>query len=177
MAATREMVMDALLQRLQQVCGGAFAQYSRKFYFFDDVISGINNGTIKGEQFPFICTYDGIGFGGGINNWQQKAIAQPYVRDFSVTLVIYARLPGAGTPGGIDSSTPGMSVLTPLIEKVEEAFRPDDHTMGTLSLVSILGQANKVYRVWLEGAGHSIPGDFDPSGLAMQTIPVRVMLP
>lgn len=178
MGVTREQVMGALIARIQAVCTTAFKTYSRKFFFYDELVALLAANAPGGvlPDFPLICIYDGIGFGGGVNTWTPRR-GVPVTRDFSVTLVIYARKDFSGTPQGADYTQVGMSILTPLIEQVEAAMQPDDPSLNTLTLVSQLGQINKVAHCWLEGAGHSIPGDTDEQGIAMQTIPVRILLP
>lgn len=165
---TREQVMVALLKRIESIAGGQFATYGRKCILWPDLVALYQqNGA---PLFPALYTYDGVGYGGGVNTWTQRGKGLPVVRSFSVTLVIYNRQ-------GQSSPAAGASILTPLIELVELAFQPDDLSQNTLTLVSQLGQLGKVSHCWLEGDGHTIPGDIDPSGIAMQTIPVRIMLP
>lgn len=178
MAATREQIIAALLTRLSNICGATFKAYDRRFFFYDDLVAMIQSpGAGAPPPFPFISVYDGVGFGGGVTTWEQRGKGLPAVRTWDITLVIYARKSGAGTPGGPLATPAGSSFLTPLIESVELAFVSDDPSANALTLVSVLGQANKVSHCWLQGAGHTIPGDIDPSGLAMQTIPVRIMIP
>lgn len=169
---TREQVMNALLARIQAVCGVAFATYSRRFQTYDDLVNQLTNS--GGPAFPALYLYDGVGFGGGVDNWDQGAtqgIATPVKVTLWRTVVIYALKPSASTPDGTDMTVPGASTLNPLIESVEAAFVDDTPSLGVMTLNGL------VKRVWIEGDGFLIPGDIDQSGLAMQTIPVRILIP
>lgn len=170
--ATREQVMDALLARIRTLCGSAFATYDRRFQMWDDLVNAIKAG--NAPAFPALYLYDGVGLGGGIDNWDhssQVSIAQPVKRLLTRTVVIYALKDGANTPDGANMNSVGASVLNPLIEAVEAAFEPDSTSFNVLTLGGL------VRRCWIEGDGFLIPGDIDPAGLAMQTIPVKILLP
>lgn len=172
----RDLAMTALLAHVQAQCGTLFKTYSRRFVMWDDLVNMLAQNAPQGTglppDFPALFVYDGIGFGGGVNTWRQTGDAKPPVRTFTVTLVAYARKTNAGTPEGADNQQIGMTILTPLVAAVEAAFQyVDAPSFGTLTLGGL------VRRAWLEGDGHSVPGDIDPSGLAMQTFPVKIMLP
>lgn len=173
MTARREVIMQALLSRLQTKCGAAFATYSRRMQMYDDLIQQLQNGTAP--KFPALYTYDGVGFGGGITRWDQggQSIAGPVKRIMNVTLVIYALKPSANTPNGPDMTDPGAVDLYPLIELVEDAL-DDDSENNQYGVLTLGGLCR---RCWIEGEGFLIPGDIDTTGLTMQTIPVRILIP
>jgi hypothetical protein len=180
--ATREAIMDALLAQLEAACGSTFLTYDRKFVAYQDLIAQIN-GTRQQSldprqklKFPALYLYEGVGFGGGKDEWVQRVQGVPMTgaRTLHRTIVLYAYRPGSLLPGGA-ASYPGAVTMNPLIEAVENAFQPDTSGIGSAKGTMTLG--GLVQHCWIEGEGHMIPGDLDPSGLAMQTIPFRVLMP
>jgi hypothetical protein len=170
---TREQIMVALLARVQAVCGANFASYSRRFQTYTDLINMISTGSADVPAFPALYVYDGIGFGeGGKDNWERKGRgAAPVIRTINRTIVFYALKPGANTPAGADLTVAGAPQLNNLIEVVESAFVVDDFQRNTMTLGGLVAHC------WLEGMGEMIPGDIDPTGLTMQTIPVKILIP
>lgn len=170
--ATREAIMDALLARAADRCGAIFGTYSRRFQMYDDLVRALTNNTAP--KFPAFYLYDGVGFGGGRDTWDQSAqrsIANDAKRTMTRTIVLYALKPKASTPDGADISVAGASELHPLIEAVEGIFDVDNFSYNTLTLGGLCRHC------WIEGDGILIPGDIDESGLAMQTIPVKILIP
>lgn len=167
--ATREQIMNALLARLQAKCGAAFLTYSREFIMWEDMIQLIGANVAKAPAFPALYLYDGVGFGGGVDNFVQGQWGTPVKQTLYRTIVFYCRKAGAGTPAGPQTQA-GASVINPLIETVMTAFAPDGPD-GRLTLSGLVANC------WMEGDGHLIPGDIDPTGLCMQTLPVRIMIP
>lgn len=169
---TREAIMDALLARARERCGVIFNTYSRRFRMYDDLVQARVSG--NPPKFPAFYLYDGVGFGGGIDRWDQSAqrtIANDAKRTMIRTIVIYAIKPKANTPDGADMSIAGASELHPLIEAAEGIFDVDNFSYNTLTLGGLCRHC------WIEGDGILIPGDIDPSGLAMQTIPIKILIP
>lgn len=169
---TREQIMNALLAQLQTGCGSTFATYSRRFQMYDELIQQITAG--RAPTFPALYLYDGVGFGGGIDHWDQgkQSVAGPVKRTLMRTVVIYAIKPGSNTPDGTDMTSIGASYMNPLIESVENVIEQDDNlSFGTNTLGGL------VRHCWVEGDGLLIPGDIDQTGLAMQTIPVKILIP
>lgn len=175
--ATREQIMTALLARLQTQCGTTFKTYSRAFIMWEQLVQLIGTNSPAVPAFPALFTFEGMGFpSGGITDWTVKQRGTPGIRTLDVTIVLYARKAGAGTPSGIAGdpvNNPGSSVLNPLIEAVESAMQPDNKVSNLLQL----GNPPLVYHCWIEGKGAMVPGDLDPCGLGMQTVPVRIMIP
>lgn len=172
MTATRNEIALALLALVAAKAGANFATYSRTFETYVDLISKLS-GSNQGDPpaFPACYVYEGIGFGeGGQTKWEPKGTALS-IRTLNYTIVIYALKPSANTPDGADITVAGASYLNPLVEVIEGAFVPDNFSMNTLTL------GGKVRHCWLEGVGELISGDIDPSGLTMQTIPVKILIP
>jgi len=180
--ATREQVMIALLAQLQKQCGRAFNTYSRAFIPIADLWRqlGTNQQQASGTLplFPALFLYDGVGFGGsGIDEWQQRKNSRgiPYIRTLERTIVIYARKTGAGLPSGPTGDptiSPGSTNLQNLTETVENALTAYDNAVDRY-----LSLGGLVQHCWIEGHGVMIPGDTDPSGLGMQTLPIKIMMP
>lgn len=177
---TREQIMNALLAQLQSQCGTTFATYSRKFITWQDLTAMITTASGDDRQVirsPALFLYDGVGFGGGRDNWVQGNRGAPSKRTLYRTIVIYAWRSGALTPAGASADTGAIS-MHPLVEAVENAIDPEPHNLSGMDMAvgaSTLG--GLVTYCWIEGDGHCIPGDIDPSGLAMQTIPIKILVP
>lgn len=170
---TREQIMTALLARITSVCGATFASYNRRFQTYIDLIGMISNNSAALPKFPALYLYDGIGFGeGGKDNWSQKqGQGAPYIRTINRTVVFYAIKPNAFTPSGADQFVAGATQLNTLIESVEAAFAVDDLIRNTMTLGGLVAHC------WIEGVGEMIPGDIDATGLTMQTIPIKILIP
>lgn len=177
---TREQIMNALLAQLQAACGSTFAYYSRKFIPWLDLTVMLTNPQGDPTQtirFPALFLYDGVGFGGGRDTFVQGNRGAPSKRTLHRTIVVYAWRPGGGTPTGPDASI-GVSSLTPLVEAIENAIDPLVHNLSGMDMAagaSTLG--GLVTYCWIEGDVLYIPGDIDPSGLAMATVPVKILVP
>lgn len=174
MSVTREQIMDAMLAllvaRLGPAPGSAIIKsFSRRFVMYEDFKTMMANG--DSPPLPALYLFDGTAFGGGIDTWDQKGRGVPVKRTLDRSIVIYAVVPGAGTPGGPDRTTPGGTVLQPLIDAVEAALDNDNAVLNTVSLGGLVWNAR------IEGQGYLVSGDVDPSGLCMQTIPVRILIP
>ena len=84
----------------------------------------------------------------------------------------WSSTPGFRGPGGqLENASPGGVLFHPLIESIESAFATDDLYQNTLTLGGI------VQHCWLEGDGHMLAPDMEPSGQGMLTMPVRIMIP
>src|SRR5260221_13866902 len=140
---TREQIMDAVLAQIQSFCGTAFRTYSRRFMTWEDVVQSYREGTPLNQ--PALFVYDGLGFGGGVDNWDPRGPGNPSVVMLMRTVVIYATLPGGGTPQGPDGTTPGGSVLHPLVELVMQALAPDDPSYGVNKLGGLVSHC------WIKG--------------------------
>lgn len=183
---TREQIMENLLAQIRRSCGTTFAFYSRKFIMYLDLVQLLktpkpDNDPRNTIRSPALFLYDGPGFGGGRTIWVQGARGQPAKRTMHVTIVIYAwrdnTIPGGGqTPYGA-SDAAGTITLYPLIEAVEAALDPEPNLPGYDLVAGSLTFGGLVTYAWIAGEGHTIPGDLDPSGIAMQTIPLQILIP
>jgi len=173
MSGTREQIMDALLAILQARLGAAgsnvIKSFARRFIMYEDFKNMMANGT--SPALPALYLFDGTAFGGGVDAWEQRNPGTPDKRTMDRSIVIYATIPGAGSPSGPDGTTSGGHVLQPLIEAVEAGMAPDNMVLNLLTLGGLCRHA------WIEGQGFLVSGDVDPSGLCMQTIPVRILIP
>ena len=164
-----EPIMDALLALLQDSCGSLFQTYSRRFVTWENLLQQLTGDNAIKQ--PALYLYSGPGFGGGTEQFIQQG-RTPAKRIITRTVVIYAQIPGGGLPGGIDVSTPGDSPFYPLIEAVESALDPPDSSiLGTVTLGGL------VTHCWIEGTGVIVPGDIDPNGQGMATLPVSILIP
>lgn len=167
---TREQIMEAILASLRSFCGTAFRTYSRRFMTWEDVVQSYTNGAPLNQ--PALFLYDGVGFGGGTENFDPGAsFGTPTIVTLMRTIVIYATLPGGGTPQGPDGTTPGGSVLHPLVELVMEALAQNDPTMGTNTLEGLVSHC------WVKGDVMLVTGEIDAAqGQGMATLPVEIKM-
>lgn len=177
---TREQIMNALLAQLQALCGQTFATYSRRFIMYQDLLQMLTTDSGDSRQLirsPALFLYDGVGFGGGRDVWVQGNRGSPSKRTLYRTIVLYAWRDGALTPAGPIAQTGAIS-MHPLVEAVENALDPEPHNLSGMDMaVGSTTLGGLVTYCWIEGDGHCIPGDIDPTGLAMQTIPVKILVP
>jgi|SRR5580693_3659808 hypothetical protein len=157
-----EPIMVALLNLLQTNCGTTFNSYNRRFIMWENLAS-------TPLVQPALFLYGGAGLGGGTTKYEQRGRGRPLVRVLSRTIVVYAQLPGAGTPSGQDATTPGDTVFGPLVESIENAFVPDSENAVTLG--------GLVSHCWIEGDALWATPDIDPQGQGMFTVPVKIMIP
>jgi hypothetical protein len=166
---TREQIMNHIFADLQTFCGTNFRTYSRRFLTWEDVVQSYRDGTPLLQ--PALYLYDGPGFGGGADMWDPRGPGNPSVVTMLRTIVIYATLPGGGTPQGPDGTTPGGSVLHPLVELVQQALAPDDPTYGVNRLGGLVSHC------WIKGDSLIVTGELDPTqGQGMATIPLEIMM-
>lgn len=162
----------AMLALLQARCGATFKSYRRGVLLYDDVIQLLTNPPGgPGMVFPQLWYYEGVGLGGGTISYERSAPGLPPKRTMNRTIVVYALKDKANTPAGADNTQAGNIILNPLLKAVEDAFAIDTPSTNRLTL------GNLVSHCWIEGDVYTIPGDIDPSGLAMQTVPVKILIP
>jgi len=184
----RETIMQGLFDRLKISCGTTFAYYSRKFINWADLGQMITTPSPDRDprqliRAPALFLYDGFGFGGGRNTWAQGARGQPAKRSMTPTVVIYGWRDSRGdpvlnsaAPSGA-SNAPGAPYFYPLIDAVEAAFDPEPNLPGFDSQAGSITLNGIATFAWVEGSGEIYPGDIDPIGLGMTTIPLRVVIP
>jgi hypothetical protein len=165
-----EPIMNELADLLTTaLVPGTFRYVSRRFVTWENLIQNIQSGISPFIQ-PALLIYDGVGFGGGHTKYEQRGRGRPPVRVLSRTLVVYAQLPGGGTPSGPDAITPGGTIFAPLVEAIEGVFAAVD-SEGALTLGGLVSHC------WIDGDSHWLTPDIDPQGQGMMTIPVQIMIP
>lgn len=168
---TYEPIMNALLALLQaQLLPAPFRQVQRRMVMWETLLFDIQNGIAPFPQ-PALILFDGVGLGGGKTRYEERGRGRPTVRVISRTIVVYAQMPGGGTPGGVDHTTPGGTVFAPLVEAIEGVFQTRDQDGAALTLGGLVSHC------WLEGDSMWITGDIDPTGQGMLTMPVQIMVP
>ena len=163
-------IMDALLALLQESCGSLFKTYTRRFVTWQQLIQSIENGNPALFQ-PALLLIDSVGFGGGTTKYEQQG-RTPIRRTIQRSIVLYAQITRGNTPGGYDPNVVPGSMFYPLIESVESALEPSPSS--SFAVVTLGG---RVTHCWLEGEGIIIPGDLDPNGQGMATLPVSILIP
>jgi hypothetical protein len=164
-------IMDALLTLLKTNCGTAFQTYSRRLVMWEQLAQSLQNGGSQIRQ-PALYLFDGmIVPESGMINYDRTQRSVPNKREIQRAIVIYAQIPGGGTPAGIDQTTAGGDVLYPLIEAVENAIEPTPNEYGAQTLGGL------VYHCWLQGKAYTFSGDIDPQGQCMAILPVKMLIP
>jgi hypothetical protein len=153
---------------------GTFAYFSRRFLPWEQLtkLTTAASGPIKQ---PALFLYSGHGFAdSGIDTITQESRGRPAKLLMRRTIVYYAQLPGAGTPGGIDMTTPFDTVVNPLTKAIEAALAPTSiNDLG--QNVQTLGLAT-VSHCWIAGHGFIMSGEIDPNGQGMVTIPIEILV-
>lgn len=157
MTASRETIYGALLTQLR-TAGVTFKTYSRRWRSaWDDPQSILSD-------LPMLLQWEQI------ENvvWTNRGIGM--ARTWEVKLEVYGKIPvGLGDIGAPDKTTPGASVLNPLLDAIEEALAPTGpngvQTLGGL-----------VLDCRIEGTIIKVLGDEDPSGLCGAIVPVRILV-
>src|SRR6185369_6649100 len=145
MTAVYTQIMDALLAQLRTGCDTTFKTYSRRFIMWEQMAELIQQG--KAPKQPALYLFDGVMMtGGGKINFERTARSVPNKREMERTIVIYAQIPGGGTPAGPNNTTPGGDIFYPLLESVENAIA---EAPGVQFGVQTLG--GLVSQCWIEG--------------------------
>ena len=164
-------IMDALLALIQQKCGSTFKTYTRRLTTWEQLAESLQQGGPKIQQ-PYLCLFDGvITADSGMIDYERTSLSVPFKRELYRSIVIYAQIPGGGTPGGPDDSTAGGDVFYPLIEALESALDAGVEPQGALTL------NGRVFHCWIEGKQYMFTGDIDPYGQGMAIVPVKILLP
>lgn len=96
----------------------------------------------------------------------------PPILVYELFIIVYAEIPrDPQDPSSPDRTTPGATIINPLIEIVEAMFEPDSPLEGICSLGGLVSHA------WIEGKTLRIVGDITPNGQCCAVIPVRLMFP
>lgn len=166
--------MNAILALLQRQCGGTFKTYSRRFMTWEQVVNSYQVETVLALKQPALFLYDGVGFGGGVDLFEQVGRGTPARVTMHRSIVIYSRMPGAGTPQGVLPDIPGGSVYHPLIESVIAALGAEDETDPSQGTVTLGGLVSHCF---IKGESLIVTGEIDPDqGQGMIVIPLEIML-
>lgn len=84
---------------------------------------------------------------------------------------IWAKIPDGLRAGQPDQTTPGATVLNPLLDAVETALAPDDVTQNVLTLGGLVSHC------WIEGETVKVVGDLNPDGQCFAAMPIRILVP
>lgn len=156
-APTREAIMTALFSSFDS--STAFKTKTRRWQAWQD------DPQAHQPDLPLLVQYemneDYIYTGRGI----------PPIRTMDVSIMLYGKIPAGQTIGTADKTTPGASVLNPLIDAVETALAPDPLADGVQTLGGL------VYDCRIEGTVIKALGDADPSGICAAIIPLKLLLP
>lgn len=140
-----------------------FAYASRRFVAWADF-----PGHQPAIAQPALFLYDGIGYGGGLDQFLETRRGLPAVLVMHRTIVFYCSIPGANSPAGIDKDTPWATIANPLSKAVADALAADNLVDNALTLGGLVSHC------WIEGESYRTSGDLDPNGLGMVTIPVMI---
>lgn len=172
MASTQyKPIMDALLALLVANCGSTFKTYSRRLVPWEQLAQSLQSGGSQIRQ-PALYLFDGVIVPeSGVIFYDRTQRSVPNKREIQRAIVIYAQMPGGGTPDGLDTSSAGGDVLYPLIESVENAIEPLPNEVGAQTLGGL------VYHCWLQGKCYTFSGDIDPQGQCMAIMPIKMLIP
>jgi hypothetical protein len=159
---TREQVMSALLTALGAAAG--FATVSRHI----EVIEG-GPGTTPTVATP--PAQPGLYLFEDHEETIYNAEGSPPSRTWFVELWLWCKSPVGATLGVPDMTTPGVSVINPLIEAIEAAFKPDDFRTNRYTIGGLVQYAR------IQGTTVKISGDANPDGQNFAAIPVRILVP
>lgn len=166
MATSREQVMEALLARTKSLLyPGTFKLVTRRWVsWLDDQV--VNPQTLP--PTPFLIQWESPDAEEYI---RPPGSGLPPNRTWSLYILMYGKIPplSASAPGVPDKTTPGASVLNPLIDAYESlVMAPDDPQSGRLTLGGLVVDCG------IDGTIVKALGDNDPSGLCGAVVPVRI---
>lgn len=174
--STREQVMDALMALLKSNLGTMFKTYTRRFMTWEQMVASNQQG--RNIPQPALILYDGVGFGGGVDNFDPRGRSGPGVLVMRRTIVVYAQLPGVMSENnrsyGVHANdydlTGGGAIFHPMLDAIQAALGTED-SEGSLTLGGLVSHC------WIKGDALIMTGELDPvAGQGMMTIPVEIML-
>lgn len=162
MTVARETVMNALLAKVAASAG--FLTVSRRV----QLIPGAPTPTVATPPLqPALYLLEGD------EETKERGRGLPPVHVWDVDLWVWAKIPVGATIGVPDGTTPGASIINPLLDAVEAALAPAGADLG--QGVQTLG--GLVSHCWIEGKTVKVPGDIMKDGQCLAIIPVKIMVP
>lgn len=157
---TREQIMAAFLAKVQTLSPSTIKTVSRR--------ATLDPLDLSRQDFPqpaiILIEHD--------EETQHRGRGLPPILIVDVMICLYAQIPrSTQDPSSPDVSTPGATVINPLIEVVEALFEPDAPLEGTCTLGGLVSHA------WIEGKTIKVVGDITPNGQCFAGIPARIMFP
>lgn len=99
----------------------------------------------------------------------------PAVQTWLAHILVYGMIPMIlGVP---DKTTPGATVLNPLVDAVRTALAPPTVPLNSNDADGCQTLGGLVYDCRIEGVTTLVLGDQDPSGLCGAIIPVKILVP
>lgn len=168
---TREQVMEALLAKWPRQRTGVvgFRTITRRWVSWMD-----DPGQVR-PLLPLLVQYEMTE-----NTDYKGSRGIPPTRVWDVRLLIYGVIPDnptSGPKGVPDSTTPGASVLNPLIDAVETALAPPASPEYSQDADGCQTLGGIVYDCRVEGTTTKALGDHEPSGICGAIIPIRILVP
>lgn len=158
MTIDREEIYNALLTQLR-TAGVTFRTYTRRW------LSTYDDDNERLKLLPMLVQWE--------QNenviWTNRGAGR--ILTLSVMLEVYAKIPPSltGPPGQApDKTTPGSSVLNPLLDAIDTALAPDDIQTGYCTLGGLVIDCR------VEGNIVKVLGDADPSGLCGALVPIMI---
>lgn len=168
MTVARELVWEALLAKWPKPSPGVtgFKTITRRWQAWQD------DPTQLRPALPLLVQYE-------MGEDTKDTTGLPPVRTWDARILIYCVIPEAvaGPRNVPDFTTPGASVLNPLIDAVEAAILPPaspEHS-GDMDGCQTLG--GLVFDCSINGRTIKIIGDVVPDGICGAIIPIRIIVP
>lgn len=170
MTVAREEVWEALLAKWPRFAIGGvvgFKTITRRW------VSWMDDRLQERPDLPLLCQYEMT------ESVQYKGSrGLPPTRVWAASILIYGVIPPnyLGPPGVPDDTTPGASVLNPLLDAVEAAIAPPEVPgQGDADGCQTLG--GLVYDCRFEGEWVKVLGDAVSDGICGAILPIRILVP
>lgn len=158
-ATTREQIYQALFAKLAAASAFAQGTTSRRWVSWQDDPSQSLITLPLLVLFEMWEHYDYKGERG-----------LPPIRTLEARVLCYGKIPNdPGSLGVKDATTPGASVLNPLIDSVEASIAADPIYDGVQTLGGLVIDCR------IEGQITKVLGDEDPSGICGAIIPIKIL--
>jgi hypothetical protein len=162
---TREQVLTALLAYAASAAlnqSSAFATVSRHIQLVPGAPTPTVETPIAQPALYLVESHE---------HTENPGLGIPPIRKWFVEFWIWCKNPLGATPGVPDDVTPGMSVINPLIDMIEQAIKPDNFVTNEFTLGGL------VYAIRIEGTTVKVSGDVNPDGQCFAAIPLTILVP